>query len=213
VEGRLDGQLEGLRLDVVDIDLAVNLAARDLPVTNRLWSRRRASSLGLAVLRERCPPRGISEAIRVRFRLVHLVVPRSTCVVWAEEEGNHERLDEEPLGNVAKLYVELVRTRRGSPCLTSRALSLGIDAPASARPPLIWARDLDERVDHVLAEVLEGLQVVEGCAAHQGVSITRRGAWIALTGACRAGVDGLQMRELVEEGLEEKHGEGFLWDL
>jgi len=65
VKDRLDGQLEGLRLDVVDIDLAVNLAARDLPVTNRLWSRRRASSLGLAVLRERCPPRGISEAIRV----------------------------------------------------------------------------------------------------------------------------------------------------
>lgn len=211
VEDGLDGNLEQLCLDVVDIDLTVNLAARDLPVSNGQWGRWRASTLCLAVLGERSPRRDIGKAIRVRICMVHIVVTRASCVVWAEEEGNHERLDEKPLRNVTKLYVELVLTRGACPGLAPCALSLRIDAPASARPFLIWARDLDERVDHVLAEVLEGLEVVEGCAAHERVSVTR--ARVAIAGACRARVDGLQMREFVEEGLQEQHGEGFRRDL
>ena len=129
------------------------------------------------------------------------------------QEGNHERLDKEPLRDIAKLYAELVCVLGACKSLSPRTLSPGVHAPASTGPFLIRARNLYEWVDHVLAKVLKALDVVERDAAHQVVPGSRRVARSALARERCARIDGLQVGELVEESLQQEQGERLLGDL
>ena len=61
--------------------------------------------MGLTILRESDPLLAIGETVSVKISKVYVVVTSSTSSLFrVEKKGNHERLDEESLRNIAKFY-------------------------------------------------------------------------------------------------------------